>query len=182
MRPSSAIALVAAILALTGCAAAAEGAQPPTPTPSTSTNGQGPTLPDLEQFTPPPEGLIDEDTGEAVTVQPVPEWNQASRSSAIAAAEQAMTAFARPSLDYDTWWAELVPLLTQQATADYAYVDPGNIPASRVTGSGELVEVTSAYVANVEVPTDAGTYTLVLSRANAAAPWLASRFTPPTAP
>ena len=91
-----------------------------------------------------------------------------------------MAAFARPGLDYDTWWAELTPLLTQQAQQDYAYVDPANVPASAVTGPGVLVDERSAYVADVEVPTDAGTYTLVLTRTDAAAPWLTSRFTPPT--
>ena len=90
-----------------------------------------------------------------------------------------VAAFARPSLDYDTWWAELSPLLTQQAQQDYAYVDPANVPATGVTGPAAVVDETSAYVASVEVPTDVGTYTLVLTRVDAASPWLASRFTPP---
>ena len=134
---------------------------------------------DLEQFTPAPTGAVDEDTGETLVPQPVPTWDERSRASAVQAAQTAMAAFARPSLDDETWWAELSPLLTQQAQHDYAYVDPANVPATAVTGPGVLVDESSAYVANVEVPTDVGVYTLVLTRADAGAPWLTSRFTPP---
>ena len=38
---------------------------------------------------------------------------------------------------------------------------------------------TSAYIAGVEVPTDAGVYTVILSRVDGASPWLVERFTPP---
>ena len=75
-----------------------------------------------DQFTPPPSGLVDEDTGETVEPQPVPEWDEASRVAVVDAAEAAMTAFARPDLDYDTWWAGVEPLLTPEAAEDYAYV------------------------------------------------------------
>lgn len=47
-----------------------------------------------------------------------------------------------------------------------------------VTGEGFIVNDASAYVATVEVPTDAGRYQLVLNRKNADAPWLVSRITP----
>jgi len=135
-------------------------------------------MPDLDEFTPPPSGLVDEDTGETVEPQPVPEWDEASRVAVVDAAEAAMTAFARPDLDYDTWWAGVEPLLTPEAAEDYAYVDPANIPVREVTGEGFIVNDASAYVATVEVPTDAGRYQLVLNRKNADAPWLVSRITP----
>ena len=166
------------VLALSACSGQGESPSPTTspPAPAASTT----TPLDLGQFTPAPSGAVDEDTGETIDPQPVPTWDGPSRAAAVDAAQTAMAAFARPGLDYDTWWAELTPLLTQQAQQDYAYVDPANVLASAVTGPGALVDETSAYVANVEVPTDAGTYTLVLTRTDAAAPWLAGRFTPPT--
>ena len=114
---------LAAALVLVGCTGQDEG---PTPTP-TVTSSASPTMPDLDQFTPPPSGLVDEDTGETVEPQPVPEWDEASRVAVVDAAEAAMTAFARPDLDYDTWWAGVEPLLTPEAAEDYAYVDPANI-------------------------------------------------------
>lgn len=165
---------LAAALVLVGCTGQDEG---PTPTP-TVTSSASPTMPDLDQFTPPPSGLVDEDTGETVEPQPVPEWDEASRVAVVDAAEAAMTAFARPDLDYDTWWAGVEPLLTPEAAEDYAYVDPANIPVREVTGEGFIVNDASAYVATVEVPTDAGRYQLVLNRKHADAPWLVSRITP----
>lgn len=175
--------MTAALLALSvaGCSSPSESRPAATePTPAqTGTATSGPALPDLDQFTPPPAGVIDEDTGETVAPQPVPSWDQAAREAVVEAAEAALTAFARPHLDYETWWAELEPLLTPQAAEDYAYVDPANVPVTAVTGPGQLVDDTSAYVARVEVPTDVGPYTVIVSRADGAAPWLTTRITPP---
>ncbi len=165
---------LAAALVLAGCTGQDEGATPTTPSSTTPS----PTMPDLDQFTPPPSGVIDEDTGETVEPKPVPTWDDASREAVVDAAEAALRAFAQPDLDYDTWWAGLEPLLTQDAAVDYAYVDPANIPVRKVTGEGVIVEDTSAYVATVEVPTDAGNYHVLLIRQDAASPWLVSRISP----
>ena len=126
-----------------------------------------------------PTLVLDEDTGEPVTRQAVPEWDEQSRAAAVAAAEAALTAFARPDLDHDTWWSELTPLLTQQAQYDYAQVAPANIRVNQVVGPGVLVGDESAYVARVEVPTSVGTYLVILTRDDAHSPWLTARFTPP---
>lgn len=169
---------IAAVVALALSACSGQGESPSSTTPP-PTPASAATLLDLGKFTPAPEGAIDEDTGETIAARPVPTWDEQSRAGAVEAAQAAMAAFARPSLDYTTWWAELSPLLTQQAQQDYAYVDPANVPATAVTGPPSVVDETSAYVASVEVPTDVGRYTLVLTRADAASPWLTSRFTPP---
>lgn len=161
-------------LVLAGCT----GPGQPTatsPTASAATSA----APAAGQFMTPPSGVIDEDTGEIVGVDPVPEWDEESRSSVVDAAETAMRAFAQPDLSYDDWWVWVEPLLTQQAAQDYAHVDPANIPAHEVTGGGVIVEDTSAYVATVEVPTDVGAYRVLLIRQDADAPWLVSRLTPP---
>lgn len=123
--------------------------------------------------------VVDEDTGQAIQVQPVPTWDDTARGAAAAAAETVMAAFARPDLDVEAWWAGVEPLLSPQAAQDYAYVDPASVPATEVTGPAVLVQDTSAYVAGVQVPTDAGDYLVVLSRADGAAPWLVERVTPP---
>lgn len=110
---------------------------------------------------------------------PVPRWDDGSRRSATDAAATVMAAFARPDLAYDPWWAGIGPLLSDRARLDYAYVLPANVPASRVTGAGSVVDEASAYVTQVEVPTDVGAYSVVLSRRDGESPWLAERITPP---
>ncbi len=175
-RTGAGVVVLGVALVLAGCSGQDEGA---TPAPSVSvTSPSAPVTPNIDQYTAPPSGLVDEDTGETIKPQTVPEWDEESRRGVVAAAEAAMRAFARPEADYRTWWAQLEPLLTPQAAQDYAYVDPANVPAREVTGPGELAWDTSAYVGRVEVPTDAGTYTLLLIRQDADSPWLVARITP----
>lgn len=90
-----------------------------------------------------------------------------------------MAAFASPDLTYEQWWAGLGPLLSPAAAAVYSSVDPANVPASAVTGAGVVVDESSPYVAWVQVPTDAGTYTVLLSRESETSGWLGERITPP---
>jgi len=176
--PVGSAAVLAALL-LTSCASQEEPAAPPATTGAASSESPAPAPSRGAEVTPAPSGLVDEDTGETITPQAVPEWDEASRSSVVDAAAVALRAFARPGLDSETWWAELQPLLTQQAAEDYAYVDPANIPVRKVTGAGKLVDKSSAYVGTVEVPTDVGAYTVILTRKSADAEWKVSRITPP---
>jgi len=138
-------------------------------------------MPDLDQFTPAPSGepLDEEGGGGTLDPQPAPPWDAQQEVAAIAAAEKALATFARPDLEPTEWWAALAPLLTSTAQQDYQYVDPANIPAHRVTGAGTIVDDSSRYAVFVRVPSDAGMYTVVLTRQNGVAPWLAARFTPP---
>lgn len=168
--------VVAASLALTACTG-----QDPAPTPSPSPSNSGPTFPDAAQFSPPPSGAIDEDTGETIVPEAVPTWDAQSRTGVVEAAETAMRAYARPDLSAKAWLDGLTPLLDQKAAQDYSFIDPARIVATDVTGPGTITDDTSAYVAFVDVPTNAGTYSVVLSRtgAGADAPWLVSRFIVP---
>ena len=172
------IGVIAAVAAITLAGCAGQSDPEPTATPSAS---DSPLAPDGITHLSPAPNASDAPPDDGVTPgqHEAPEWDEKSRAEATDAAVKAMTAFARPTLDYDTWWSEVEPLLTIQAAQDYAYVDPATIPASAVTGPGVIVDDTSAYLARVEVPTNAGTYTLIVSRTNAASPWLVSRFNPP---
>jgi hypothetical protein len=165
---------LAVAAALGACAGGAFVGEPVVSTPEPVTSASV----DPDRYPGPPDGVVDEDTGETVTARPVPVWDEASREAAADAAQAVTAAFARPDLDQDAWWAGLEPLLTQQAALDYAYVDPANVPATAVTGPGTVAAGTSAYVATVEVPTDAGPYAIVLTRQDAAAPWLTARISP----
>jgi hypothetical protein len=183
MRSGVVLAVLAlAAVSLTACSAGqTPQAAPPTTqatTPAPTTSGST-VMPDLDQFTPAPDGAVNQDTGETIGAQAVPTWDAASRAAVTAAATTVLTAFARPGLSYDQWWAALEPLLSAQAQLDYAYVDPANVPAKAVTGAAQIVDESSAYVAHVQVPTDVGTYTLVLSRVDGSAAWLTERIIPP---
>lgn len=162
---------LASVLLVSACSSYPESA-PTGAAPSTSAASPTSTVP-------PTAGAINEDTGEAVTTAPVPVWDETSRGSAVSSAEEVVRAFAQPELDFDQWWAQIQPLLDQKASRDYSYMDPAVIPATEVTGEGKLLDEDSVYVARVEVPTDAGTYTVIMSRTDAVAPWLTSRITPP---
>lgn len=110
--------------------------------------------------------------------------DSSARERAVAVAEQAMVAFSRPTLPYEQWWAELSPLLDPAAVEAYAYTDPSQVPASRVTGDGQVSAAPSATEITVLVPTDVGQYRVRLYRQSAAddQPWLVHSLTPPELP
>lgn len=125
------------------------------------------------------EGHTDEDH-DLPSAEPVPVWDAVSTAAAVRAAEQTMRAFARPAAAEADWWRTLAPLLSLSAAAAYQDTDPREVPARRVTGPARLVATPSVYLAEAQVPTDAGVYTVLLVRDGAGAPWLAERITPPT--
>lgn len=146
------------------------------PTPSASTVSTPPASPTSEATTTPPAAPLDDSVDSSEGAELV--WDEATRATAVAAAEAVMGAFARPDLPYEQWWAGVEPLLSSAAAEVYSSVDPANIPVRTVTGPGAVVEESSPYVAWVEVPTDVGTYTVLLSRETTAG-WLGERITPP---
>ncbi|MDA8438489.1 MAG: hypothetical protein M0Z51_06465 [Propionibacterium sp.] len=126
-----------------------------------------------------PTPAIDYDTGARTTPDVAPTWDASARSTAATSAQAVVAAFARHDLDPTSWWAGLSPLLSARAQLDYSGVDPAAVPAHEVTGVGQIIDDSSAAVAKVTVPTDAGTYTVILSRTGEASPWLAEQIQPP---
>ena len=107
-------------------------------------------------------------------------WDEASKTAAIDTATKAMTLYARPTVTDKQWIQELGQVLTAQATADYQYVDPANIPVTRITGTGQLrIDENNGFGCHVMFPTDAGDYEVQLLRSGADKPWQVNRFTPP---
>lgn len=129
---------------------------------------------------PTPTGApMEGDLGSA-TGAPAPVWDEGSRADATATATAAMTAYARPTLDPDTWWGEFSAFLSPAAQQDYQWVQPASIAATALgPGPAALVDESSVYLARVEVPTDAGTYRVLLSRQDGPTPWLVERVEPP---
>jgi hypothetical protein len=155
-----------------------------------------------------PEGTSDETTGDAAATEEVdgqpdagepavevtaePEfdetaptepveakWDATVRKAARDAARATIIAFAATDKAEDAWWAGLKPLLTAQARPVYQDVDPRLVPVTEVTGEPKVTDETSTLLAEVAVPTDIGPYTVLLTRADGAAPWLAEQIRPP---
>lgn len=111
-----------------------------------------------------------------------PTWGEDAAFTARVAAAETMTAFVHTDLPPDQWFNELRPHLTPEAQTAYSYVDPANVPATRLRGATDEWAAEpdgTPYVATVHVPTDIGTYTVQLVRDGEGAPWLASRLDPP---
>lgn len=161
---------VLAVATLCSCSAAGQTASSASPSEDNATTGAS--------TSPTPSQLLPVD-GVAPGTHAPATWSEADRQEVVAAAEQALATFGRPQLPYDVWWAELEPLLSQKAAQDYANVDPANVPVQLITGPGKIVDDTSAYVAQVAVPTNAGEYILLMMRKQGGDPWLVERFQPP---
>lgn len=112
------------------------------------------------------------------TAAPVPEAAPHSQAAAISAAETVITAFGRPTLDYQTWINGLYPLLTQAGAAAYEDTDPAKVPVHHVSGAGTILPGSTELALIVTVPTDAGPYNVSLSRKSNTAPWFAERIRP----
>lgn len=164
--------LIAVALLCAACAPAASTGAAPATSSSASPTASAPVSLSANSGPQAPSGTIPATIGIA--------WDQASKDDALDVAENAMTDFARPTLNETQWANDLARWLTPQATADYSSVDPSNIPASRVTGAATLsVDEANGYGATAVVPTNAGTYTLQLLRTGKNAPWKVNRLTPP---
>lgn len=100
-------------------------------------------------------------------------------ADALVVGTRVMALFARPSVKDTQWVKELAPHLTTGAAQTYKYVDPRNVPISKVTGRATLTPASVALVARVSVPTDDGVYLVILTRSEESPIWLADRIMPP---
>ncbi|PPF91330.1 hypothetical protein C5C03_00460 [Clavibacter michiganensis] len=114
---------------------------------------------------------------------PVDTASPDSQREAVGVAEAAMKEFVARDRPYDVWWAALSPYLGTDGTYAFEYTDPQNVPASEVTGAGEVSAAPSGTSVTVLVPTDIGQYQVALDRrvedGTAPGPWLVDDITPP---
>lgn len=92
-----------------------------------------------------------------------PRNNPVTRKAArVQAAERAAGAFARPtaSATRADWWSALAPMIADRYCSDFDYIDPQQVPYTRVTGRGrvELTPAPETLLTMVRVPTNAGDY------------------------
>lgn len=157
-----AVTAVAAACALTACSAPpAGGAQTTTSTvtPSAASTAVDGLSDGLEV---PSQAPVDRVTADA------------ARDRAVAA----LRAFAATDGDAAAWWVALQPYLSVQAVDAYEGTDPALVPVHEV-GTGRVLPGCTAVSCGVAVDTDAGTYTVAMTRPGEPdAVWVVSRFIP----
>lgn len=162
---------LAAALTLAGCSGSSGKALPKVePVPSSTTSSSSEPAPTTSA---PP--VYDDGTA-----QPAPAASSAAQDSAVTAAEKVIGTYAQPTLSAAAWAQQMTPLLSQSGAVAYEGEDPTTIPAHKVTGTATILPGATNVALNVKVPTDAGYYTVALSRSGSSAPWLADEIRPAT--
>jgi hypothetical protein len=130
-----------------------------------------------------PAGTGSPSTGSSVPATPPqdakPEDDPDAATDATTAAVAAVTAYCRPDLAKGAWIAALSPLLTDAGAVAYNTVDPAAVPCKSVTGGASVRDGDNAYVFRINVPTDAGTYEVYVTRPATTDPWRVERMAPP---
>ncbi|MFB2586998.1 hypothetical protein [Herbiconiux liukaitaii] len=150
---------------LVGCIAPASA---PTETP-TSADGQSSTE------SPRPSGSVPATPPQDAK----PDNDPDAANEATTAAVLAVTAYCRPDLEKGAWIAALSPLLTDAGAVAYNTVSPATVPCTSVTGGSTVRDGDNAYVFRINVPTDAGTYEVYVTRPATTEPWRVERMAPP---
>lgn len=111
---------------------------------------------------------------------PAPQTEDAAtdEDAAAAAGHALIEAYFSPT-DYNQWWLSLEDKFTESAADVYSHTDPATVSPLHVTGPATAELIASGYLAEATVPTDGGTFTVLLVRDAAGAPWLAERITFP---
>lgn len=99
------------------------------------------------------------------TQRQIDEWSPQIAAEAKDVATQAATAYARPNVPESQWFAGLAPYLSENAQTTFAQSSNLNLTATTVKSVQEPTPGASPAIATVTVHTNAGTLTLLLSRA-----------------
>lgn len=169
--PATAAALVT--LLLTGCTTTGPATGTPAAVPTnTPTSTATPTSSAPSDSAPGPEEWGDE----RVDPPTQAEATTADADAAITQAEGLLTAFlADDGSTPHAWYRTLRPYLTAYAREAYRYTDPGQVPATTITGPGTVHPDGTVTAVAVDVPTGLGTFTILLVRPAPADTWLADR-------
>ncbi|AWB88136.1 hypothetical protein [Mycetocola zhujimingii] len=160
MKQPPLIVLALATIALTGCASPTAADRGPEAQPTRSATAT----------TPPPVGGTEGDL--------VPTTAPAAEEAAAQAAVVVVETFGQPELTADAWMEAMYPVLSPKGATAYLHTDPANIPVTAVTGDPTVLTGLTATYAIVDVPTNAGVYTVTLTRDDENGAWLAERIRP----
>lgn len=100
-------------------------------------------------------------------------------TDAARVAQEAIVAYANKLTTESEWWSHLQPYLSQQAAEDYARTDPQSVTIHSLNGPPVQAGGVSPYLASVAFDTDAGHWTVELSRRWTDGTWQVDRFVPP---
>jgi len=165
LRPASLAVGALLLITLCGCAASRSAISSAQPTPS-----------ETEHSIAWPTSVHPSDHSTQQS-QPTHALTPAAANAAAKTATTVMSLYARPSSSAESWIDALDPYLTQGAAAAFAGTDPSTIPAHQVTGTAQILPVSTAQGALIDVPTDAGTYQLLLLKDGPG--WLVDQITTP---
>lgn len=99
---------------------------------------------------------------------------------AIEAAVKVMAAYTDTSKSKEEWFQALAPLITTAYAQDAQYIQPSRLKARTVASAGSVVpaDVPDGHQVRVKFTTNAGEWVVIMTRASAGAPWLASNVLP----
>lgn len=184
MRARAAVAAALCAASLSACASTEPGQAPqPIATTEASTPSSAPAPPAATPAQPrdlgpdeAPQEDVDDAEFDADATTPISE-QAASQASERATAF--MRAYGRTDLPQEQWWTGVSGYFSPAARTAYAAADVTNIsPLSIEPNAAKLEDSSTAYRAQVAVPTTAGTYLISLVRSDA--DWLVERATPPS--
>lgn len=145
-------------------------AQPSVPEPEQSVDPGRVTTAPMEPSAPPAESEPSEDDGhsddgdESHGHQPA-DLDDAERAEVEKFAADTMKLFARPpaGTSEKAWWKALEGRFTPDARDEYQWVDPQNVPFTKVTGPGTVVDGSGDHMTvDVRVPTDGGEFIVIV--------------------
>ncbi|TCU82290.1 hypothetical protein EDF52_113136 [Curtobacterium sp. PhB42] len=167
-RPSVAIATAVVIAAaLTGCASTdsdATSSQPQVsvpgaaPSATATADAEQPKITGPGQVTASAQPTAPADAEDAIT--------PAQEGAATGAASGFVSAYVDKRVTGDAWAKGWMPYLTTQAQAAYEGTSQQAVPGTTLSGTVQLEDGGTNGAAIVDVPTDAGTYTVQLNQVN----------------
>lgn len=132
------------------------------------------------------ERVLPSDSSQASTPQPasgtegdlLPTTSPEEEAAAAQTAVRVVQTFGQPDLAPEAWMEAMYPVLSTKGATAYLHTNPANIPVTAVVGEPTVLTGLTVTYAIVDVPTDAGPYTVTLTRDDEDRPWLAERIRP----
>lgn len=102
-----------------------------------------------------------------------------AQTTALTAASEVMAAYTNTGLERDAWWAALAPLLTTGFATSAQYIQPSRLPVHELRSGPQPVQgQLNGYQVRASFETNDGSWTVIMTRTSATAPWLASNIAP----
>jgi hypothetical protein len=156
--PRAGVAAYRFLLLVLGAWIGVAGCTQATPTPPPGTVISPAPLPPVASLPPTPTQSVGRDSDNEQAPAPVGEPGPAVAGFAAA--------WVRADLPADKWWAGVAPYCEAGFAQQLRTVDPGNLPASRVTGSPVQVSPPVGGVAVFTVATDGGVLMVTVAAVN----------------